>query len=266
MISPDIIDLFRLKPGKKVRLKDHDTGWAQTKELKELGKDVVKERAREILDKNLEDLAEAQELLYADDRYAILIVLQAMDAAGKDGTIKHVMSGVNPQGVEVTSFKAPGREALEHDFLWRSNCALPERGRIGIFNRSYYEEVLVVRVHPEILDKQHLPKLLVTKHIWKQRLEAIATYERYLTLQGTRIVKFFLHLSKDEQKRRFLSRLDETEKNWKFSVNDLAERAYWDDYQLAYEDAIRATATSDAPWYVVPADNKCIRASSWSQQ
>jgi len=239
----------RVEDGHSFRLKDHDPGDTGDQKLD-------KEEEHALLVGGVEALSEHQERLYAQDQWALLCVLQAMDAAGKDGTIKHVMSGVNPQGVEVTSFKAPGPEALEHDFLWRSNCALPERGRIGIFNRSYYEEVLVVRVHPNILDKQRLPKHLVTKHIWKQRLEAIATYERYLTLQGTHIVKFFLHLSKDEQKRRFLSRLDETEKNWKFSVNDLAERAYWDDYQLAYEDAIRATATSDAPWYVVPADNK----------
>jgi PPK2 family polyphosphate:nucleotide phosphotransferase len=239
----------RVEDGSQFRLKDHDPGDTG-------GQKIDKDEAHALLVGGVEALSELQEKLYAQGQWALLCVLQAMDAAGKDGTIKHVMSGVNPQGVEVTSFKAPGPEALEHDFLWRSNRALPGRGRIGIFNRSYYEEVLVVRVHPEILGKQRLPKDLVTKHIWKERLEALAAYERFLTRQGTVIVKFFLHLSKDEQKRRFLSRLEETEKNWKFSINDLAERAYWDDYQLAYEEAIQTTATPQAPWYVVPADNK----------
>jgi PPK2 family polyphosphate:nucleotide phosphotransferase len=186
----------------------------------------------------------------------VLCIFQALDAAGKDGTIKHVMSGVNPQGIQVTSFKAPGPEALEHDFLWRSNRALPARGRIGIFNRSYYEEVLVVHVHPKILESQRLPKSLVTKHIWKERLESIAAYEQFLVRQGTMVLKFFLHLSKEEQKRRFMSRLDEPEKNWKFSAGDLAERGFWDDYQHAYEKTIAETAAPHAPWYVVPADNK----------
>ncbi len=191
-----------------------------------------------------------------ENRWAVLCVFQAMDAAGKDGTIKHVMSGINPQGVQVTSFKAPGPEDLGHDFLWRVWRALPERGRIGIFNRSHYEDVLVVRVHPELLDKQRLPIGLVGKRIWKERLQSIAAMEEYLARQGTVILKFFLHLSKDEQKKRFLARLDEPEKNWKFSASDLAERAYWDDYMTAYEDAIAATAAPHAPWFVVPADNK----------
>lgn len=238
-----------VEDGRQFRLKDHDPGDTG-------GLTMGQDEAHALLIGGVEALSEHQEKLYAQDQWALLCVLQAMDAAGKDGTIKHVMSGVNPQGVEVTSFKAPGPEALEHDFLWRSNRALPERGRIGIFNRSYYEEVLVVRVHQDILQKQHLPKKLITKHIWKERLEAIAAYERFLTGQGTVIVKFFLHLSKDEQKRRFLSRLDESEKNWKFSTSDLAERGFWDDYQNAYDEAIRATATPHAPWYVVPADNK----------
>jgi PPK2 family polyphosphate:nucleotide phosphotransferase len=186
----------------------------------------------------------------------MLCVFQAMDAAGKDGTIKHVMSGVNPQGVQVTSFKAPGPEELAHDFLWRAQRKLPERGHIGIFNRSHYEEVLVVRVHPEILEKQRLPPELIGRKIWDERLASIAAFERYLTQQGTVVLKFFLHLSKKEQKHRFLARLDEPEKNWKFSSADLAERAYWDDYQAAYQDAIAATAAPHAPWFVVPADNK----------
>ena len=258
MISPDIIDLFRLKPGKKVRLKDHDTGWAQTKELKELGKEVVKERAREILDENLKDLAEAQELLYADDRYALLIVLQAMDAAGKDGTIKHVMSGVNPQGCQVFSFKKPSAEELDHNFLWRCMIRLPERGRIGIFNRSYYEDVLVVKVHPELLDQQKLPPGKRGKSFWEARYEDINAFEQHLIRNGIVVLKFFLHVSKKEQKRRFLERLERPEKNWKFSTSDLPERAFWADYMDAYEDALAATTTEEAPWYVVPADNKWV--------
>jgi PPK2 family polyphosphate:nucleotide phosphotransferase len=258
MIQQDILDLFRLQPGKKVRLKDHDTGWAQTKELKELGKDVVKERAREILDKNLEDLAEAQELLYADDRYAVLIVLQAMDAAGKDGTIKHVMSGVNPQGCQVSSFKKPSAEELDHNFLWRYMIRLPERGRIGIFNRSYYEDVLVVKVHPELLDPQKLPPGKRGKSFWEARYEDINALERHLVRNGIVVLKFFLHVSKEEQKRRFLERLERPEKHWKFSTSDLPERAFWADYMAAYEDALAATTTEEAPWYVVPADKKWI--------
>jgi PPK2 family polyphosphate:nucleotide phosphotransferase len=258
MIRRDILDLFRLQAGKKVRLEDHDTGWAQTKELKELGKDVVKDRAREILDKNLEDLARAQELLYADDRYALLIVLQAMDAAGKDGTIKHVMSGVNPQGCQVFSFKKPTAEELDHNFLWRYMKRLPERGRIGIFNRSYYEDVLVVKVHPELLDPQKLPPGKRGKSFWESRYEDINALERHLVRNGTMVLKFFLHVSKDEQKRRFLERLERPEKNWKFSTSDLPERAFWADYMDAYEDALAATTTDEAPWYVVPADNKWV--------
>ena len=201
-------------------------------------------------------LAEFQDKLYAQDRWSLLLIFQAMDAAGKDGTIKHVMSGVNPQGVQVYSFKAPSPEELDHDYLWRCMRGLPERGRIGIFNRSYYEEVLVARVHPEILERQKLPPQLVTKHIWDERYEDIRNFERYLARNGVVIRKFFLHVSKGEQKRRFLARLDEPEKNWKFSASDVAERGYWKDYQRAYEDAIRETATEEAPWYVVPADHK----------
>src|SRR6266511_4045924 len=258
MISQDILDIFRLKPGKKLRLKDHDTGWAQTKELKEFGKDAVKERAREILDKNLEDLAEAQELLYADDRYALLIVLQAMDAAGKDGTIKHVMSGVNPQGCEVFSFKKPSDEELNHNFLWRYMKALPERGRIGIFNRSYYEEVLVVKVHPELCERQKLPPGKRGKSFWQERYEDINDFERHLSRNGTIILKFFLHISKNEQKKRFLERLETPEKHWKFSASDLAERAFWKDYMEAFEEALSATSTEWAPWYIIPADHKWV--------
>jgi PPK2 family polyphosphate:nucleotide phosphotransferase len=258
MIQQEILDILRLKPGKKVRLKDHDTGWAQTKELKELGKDTVKERAKEILDKNLEDLSEAQDLLYADGRYAILIVLQAMDAAGKDGTIKHVMSGVNPQGCQVFSFKKPSAEELNHNFLWRYMKCLPERGRIGIFNRSYYEDVLVVKVHPELLEHQKLPPRKYGKSFWESRYEDIVAFERHLVCNGIVVLKFFLNVSKEEQKRRFLERLERPEKNWKFSSSDLPERAFWDDYMDAYEDALAATTTDEAPWYVVPGDNKWV--------
>jgi PPK2 family polyphosphate:nucleotide phosphotransferase len=258
MIRSDIIDLFRVRPGKKFRLKDHDTGWAQTKELKELGKDAVKEHAQQLLSRNLEDVSEAQQLLYADDRYSVLIVLQAMDAAGKDGTIKHVMSGVNPQGCQVFSFKKPSAEELDHNFLWRYMKSLPERGRIGIFNRSYYEDVLIVKVHPEILEQQKLPAGKRGKSFWKARYEDINAFEQHLVRNGTVIIKFFLNVSKDEQKRRFLERLDNAEKHWKFSASDIEERAYWDDYQEAYEDALEATSTDWAPWYVVPADHKWV--------
>jgi len=258
MIRPEIIELFQVRPGKRCRLKDHDTGWAQTKELQELGKDVVKERAHEILAENLQQLADAQSLLYANDTYSVLIVLQAMDAAGKDGTIKHVMSGVNPQGCQVFSFKKPSSEELDHNFLWRYMKSLPERGRIGIFNRSYYEDVLVVKVHPEILDHQKLPNGKRGKGFWKARYEDINAFEQHLVRNGTVIIKFFLNVSRDEQKRRFLERLNNPEKNWKFSAADLEERGYWDDYQQAYEDAMEATSTEWAPWYVVPADKKWI--------
>jgi PPK2 family polyphosphate:nucleotide phosphotransferase len=209
-----------------------------------------------MLAQGVEWLAEEQDKLYAQDRWSVLLVFQAMDAAGKDGTIKHVMSGVNPQGCQVFSFKAPAPEDLDHDFLWRTTKCLPERGRIGIFNRSYYEEVLVVRVHQAILARQKLPPELVTKRIWDERLEDIAAFERYLARNGTVVLKFFLHVSRKEQKERFMERLDQPEKNWKFAAGDVHERRYWDDYMAAYEDAIRATAAKHAPWYVVPADNK----------
>jgi PPK2 family polyphosphate:nucleotide phosphotransferase len=212
--------------------------------------------ARELLEKGIQWLAEEQDKLYAQDRHSLLLLFQAMDAAGKDSTIRHVMSGVNPQGCQVFSFKQPSMEELDHDFLWRCWKRLPERGRIGIFNRSYYEEVLVVRVHPELLGRQKLPPGFATGGIWKERLDDIAAFERYLARQGTTILKFFLHVSRKEQKRRFLQRLDQPEKNWKFSPADIGERTYWDDYMAAYEDAIRRTASRDAPWYVVPADNK----------
>ncbi|WP_291298930.1 polyphosphate kinase 2 family protein [Elioraea sp.] len=244
-----LLDRFRVETGKGFRLKQidpADTG----------GFDLDKNGAKAKLADGIAMLAEAQERLYADDRHSLLLIFQAMDAAGKDGTIKHVMSGVNPQGCQVTSFKHPSAEALDHDFLHRHQAALPERGRIGIHNRSWYEEVLVVRVRPEILAAQKLPKAEVTKRIWDTRLADIAAYERYLANQGTVILKFFLHLSKEEQKQRFLARIDEPEKNWKFSMGDIVERGRWDAYQHAYEQAIRGTAAPHAPWYVIPADNK----------
>jgi PPK2 family polyphosphate:nucleotide phosphotransferase len=258
VIRQELMERFRVPPGKKVRLEDHDPGWAQTKELRELGKDAVKERAQEILAEHLSDLAEAQELLYANDVYSVLVCLQAMDAAGKDGTIKHVMTGVNPQGVQVFAFKAPSSEELDHNFLWRYMKALPERGRIGIFNRSYYEDVLVVRVHPELLEKQKLPTGKRGQGFWRDRFEDINAFERHLVRNGTLILKFFLNVSKKEQKRRFLERLENEEKTWKFSTADLAERAHWNAYTEAFEDMLGATSTEWAPWYVVPADNKWV--------
>jgi len=261
MIHDKILEEFRVPVGKKLRLADHETGLPKNKKLRALGKDEVKKRAAHILEKNLARLSEAQELLYADDRYSVLIVLQAMDAAGKDGTIKHVMSGVNPQGCQVFSFKKPSAEEIDHNFLWRYMKALPERGRIGIFNRSYYEDVLVVRVHPELLAAQRLPSGKHDKKFWQERYEDINNFERHLTRNGTIILKFFLNVSRDEQKRRFLERLDRPEKNWKFSAADLAERGFWDDYMEAYEDALSATSTEWAPWYIVPADRKWVTRS-----
>jgi PPK2 family polyphosphate:nucleotide phosphotransferase len=258
MIPKQILDKFRVKPGTKVRLKDYDPGWAQTEDMENLGKDEIKERAKDILDQNLADLAKAQEMLYADDRYAVLVVLQALDAAGKDGTIKHVMSGVNPQGCEVHSFKQPTPEELDHTFLWRCMSRVPERGRIGIFNRSHYEDVLVVKVHPEYLKTDHMPPGKRGKEFWQERYDDINAFERHLVRNGTIVLKFFLHISKDEQKRRFLERLDRPEKHWKFSTSDLAERQFWDVYIEAYEDALSGTSTEEAPWYVVPADHKWI--------
>jgi PPK2 family polyphosphate:nucleotide phosphotransferase len=240
---------FRITKGKNFRLKDFDP--ADTCGLK-----MDKGEAAKMLQRGNEWLAEEQEMLYAQDRWSVLLIFQAMDAAGKDGTIKHVMSGVNPQGCQVFSFKQPSSEDLDHDFMWRYAKSLPERGRIGIFNRSYYEEVLVVRVHPEILERQKLPPKLVSKHIWDERLADIAHFEDYLTRQGTLVLKFFLNVSRKEQKNRFMERLDKPKKNWKFSASDVHERRFWSDYMYAFEEAIRATASKHAPWYIVPADNK----------
>ena len=241
---------YCISEGKDFRLKDIDP--SDTRPLKP----EDKARAKETLEMGIEALAKLQDILYAQDSWAVLLIFQAMDAAGKDGAIKHVMSGINPQGCQVASFKAPSAEELDHDYLWRCQKHLPERGRIGIFNRSYYEEVLAVRVHPEFLEKQHLPPQVVDKKIWEHRFQDICAFERYLARNGIAICKFFLHVSHAEQKRRFLERLDTPEKNWKFSAADIVERQYWREYMVAYEDMIRATATPWAPWYVVPADHK----------
>ena len=241
-------DALIVPPGKKVRLKDFDP--AST------GKFHSKDEAEEKLATDIGRLAEYQEVLYAQNTHALLIIIQALDAAGKDSAIKHVMSGVNPQGTQVFSFKQPSAEELDHDFLWRCHKAVPERGRIGIFNRSYYEEVLVVRVHPEFLSAEHLPPEIVKKDIWKQRFEQINDFERYLVRNGVEVLKFFLNVSREEQRKRFLARLNTPEKNWKFSLDDVKERAHWNDYQKAFEAVFNHTSTKWAPWYVIPADHK----------
>src|SRR5216684_3209988 len=243
-----IIEPYCITKGEKFRLKDHDP--ADTNGIKD------KQQAQGLLEDGTALLSHMQEKLYAQDRWGLLLIFQAMDAAGKDGAIKHVMSGVNPQGCDVSSFKSPSSEELDHDYLWRTHKCIPARGKIGIFNRSYYEEVLVVRVHPTFLRAQKLPDGLITKHIWDERYEDINAFERYLTRNGIVIRKFFLHVSKKEQKKRFLERLEDPKKNWKFSMADVQERGFWKDYQEAYEEMIQHTATKHAPWYVIPADNK----------
>lgn len=248
MKSREFVKPFRIADGLHFRLKDFDT--AETLGLRS------KQQAQKTLEHGIVRLADLQEKLYAQDRWAILLILQAMDAAGKDSTIKHVMSGVNPQGCRVTSFKAPSTEELQHDFLWRSSRSLPERGQIGIFNRSYYEEVLVVRVHPELLARERMPASLVLESIWQKRFQDINSFERYLSENGVAVLKFFLHLSKKEQKKRFLARLDDPKKNWKFSASDALERQHWAKYMQAYEDMIRNTCSKQAPWHIVPADHK----------
>ena len=250
--------LFQVPVNNKVRLRDYDPAWAGKKEFRELKGKELKARAAEYLGRNVAELAAAQENLYAADRHSVLIVLQAMDAAGKDGTIEHVMSGVNPQGCQVFAFKKPSSEELDHNFLWRYMKALPERGRIGIFNRSYYEDVLVVRVHPELLEAQRLPGATNTKGFWEDRYDDINRFERHLVRNGTLILKFFLNVSKNEQRNRFAARLEDPAKHWKFSFADLEERRYWDDYQQAFEQLLRHTSTKWAPWWVVPADNKWV--------
>jgi PPK2 family polyphosphate:nucleotide phosphotransferase len=239
---------YRITKGGNFRLKDFDT--ADTGTIKS------EKHAREIIEHRSGMLSNLQEKLYAQDRWSVLVILQGIDAAGKDGVVKHVMSGINPQGCDVHSFKTPSNEELDHDYFWRSHSRVPQRGLIGIFNRSYYEEVLVVRVHPGVLAAQKLPDSLITKHIWEQRYEDINAFEKYLTRNGVIVLKFFLHLSKKEQKKRFLERLEDSKKNWKFSMADVKERAYWKDYQEAYEEMIQGTSTKHAPWYVIPADNK----------
>jgi PPK2 family polyphosphate:nucleotide phosphotransferase len=249
--ASELAKLFRISKGKGFRLKDVDPD-----NTLEFTKEADKPRAKEVLASGVTALAELQDKLYAQDKWAVLLVFQAMDAAGKDGAIKHVMSGINPQGCQVYSFKSPSSEDLDHDYLWRCMKCLPNRGHIGIFNRSYYEEVLVVRVHPEFLAKAKLPPKLVGKNIWEERYEDMRNFEQYLARNGIIVRKFFLHVSKKEQKQRFLDRIDDPQKNWKFSSNDASERDYWDDYMEAYEQMIQGTATKEAPWYVVPANNK----------
>jgi PPK2 family polyphosphate:nucleotide phosphotransferase len=251
----DLIDRARVPHGRAIRLEDYDPGWAGDPALP---KSERKRLAQELLTQDVSALAAAQDQLYAADHWSILIILQAMDAAGKDSTIKHVMSGVNPQGCEVTSFKHPSAEELDHNFLWRYARRTPERGRIGIFNRSYYEEVLVVRVHPELVRAERVPDGRVDDDFWADRFADINAFERHLTRNGTVILKFFLHLSKEEQRKRFLKRLKDPSKHWKFSAADLAERRFWDDYMEAYEDAINATSTKHAPWHIIPADHKWV--------
>ena len=243
-----LAEAYRVAKGERFRLKDYDTS--------NIGEVKNKEQSEKIIENRAGLLSSLQEKLYAQDRWALLLVLQGMDAAGKDGVIKHVMSGVNPQGCNVHAFKAPSIEELNHDYLWRAHRCVPERGMIGIFNRSYFEEVLVVRVHPTLLQAQKLPDTLITKHIWEQRYEDINAFEHYLTHNGVVIRKFFLHISKNEQKKRFLERLEDSKKNWKFSMADAKERGYWNDYQEAYEEMIQNTAAKHSPWYIVPADNK----------
>ncbi len=249
MTLKSITKRFRIDNPSKFRLSDFDPD-----DREGLIKD--KSEAKSMLDEGIARLAGLQERLYADDRWSMLIILQAMDAAGKDSVIEHVMSGLNPQGVQVQSFKQPSTEELDHDFLWRAACRLPERGRIGIFNRSYYEEVLVVRVHPELLEKQRLPEDLKGRNFWQHRFDDIRAFERHLTRSGTRVLKFFLHVSKEEQRKRFLERIEEPAKRWKFSKGDVAERKLWTKYMAAYEDMIRETSRPEAPWFVVPADHK----------
>jgi PPK2 family polyphosphate:nucleotide phosphotransferase len=259
---------FKVSSNKKISLKDYDSGWipkwAKEQEEKE-GKKAVKEQALALLEANRQKLVKMQELFWASDTYSMLIILQGMDAAGKDSTIRHVMSGVNPQGCQVTAFKTPSEEELNHDFLWRHTKALPERGRIGIFNRSYYEDVLIVKVRPEVLEKTKLPPEAEGKLFWKQRYEDINMFERHLFRNGTIVLKFFLHVSKQQQKQRFLKRLEDPDKNWKFSLTDLSERSKWTDYMEAYEDVLNQTSTEWAPWYIIPADKKWVTHASISE-
>ncbi len=258
MFSKKILQAVQISPGEKIKLKDFPCDFVKHSEMQRKNKAALKEKLKKDLEQDLLDLAKAQDLLYASDTYSVLMILQAMDGAGKDSTIKHVMSGVNPQGCQVFSFKQPSAEELDHNFLWRCMKALPERGRIGIFNRSYYEEVLVVRVHPEWLVAQKLPAGDRKRSFWENRFNDINAFERHLVHNGIIVLKFFLHVSKNEQKKRFLERLDDPKKNWKFSAGDVDERAQWSKYMSAYEEMINETSTSWAPWYVIPADHKWI--------
>ncbi len=251
-----IIEQLVVTPGSRAAIADRDPGWTGGPDYEDLSHEELKAEAKAVLAQGIEDLSEAQELLWASDTYALLVVLQAMDAAGKDSAIEHVMTGVNPQGVQVVSFRAPSAEELDHNFLWRISKALPERGRIGIFNRSHYEEVVALKVHPEWLESQRLPPGERDERFWQERYEDINAFERHLDRTGTKVVKFFLHVSKAVQKQRFLARLDTPGKEWKFNADDVTERARWDDYMNAFEDALTATSTSWAPWYVIPADHK----------
>ncbi len=253
-----ILEQLVVKPGTRAALDDRDPAWTGGPDFAGLSERELKAEARAVLARGVEELSEAQELLWASDTFALLVVFQAIDAAGKDSTIEHVMSGVNPQGVQVVSFKQPSAEELDHDFLWRIARAVPERGRVGIFNRSHYEEVVALRVHPEWLEKQKLPPGPRDERFWQERFEDINAFEHHLDRNGTKVVKFFLHVSKAEQKRRFLARLDEPNKQWKFSAADVAERAHWDQYVAAYEHALTATSTPWAPWHVIPADHKWL--------
>ncbi len=257
MTIKDVLNQFRVPEDSKVKLRDHDPAWETDNE--DLSEEERCKIAGEVLEKNIEELSEAQQLLYAADSWSVLVILQAMDAAGKDGTVKHVLSGVNPQGIHVTNFKRPSAEELDHDFLWRCSKALPERGRIGIFNRSYYEEVLTVKVHPELVTNERLPDADPDrKKFWKNRYESINDFERHLSRNGTRVIKFFLNVSREEQKRRQLERINDPKKNWKFAAADLVERAHWDQYMEAYETLLRETSTRQAPWYIIPADKKWV--------
>jgi PPK2 family polyphosphate:nucleotide phosphotransferase len=256
MLRKKVIKTLRVSPGRRFKLSDRDPDRIMIPELDKLARDEMESVAKKFIRKNLDELAEAQEALWANDVWSVLVVLQAMDTAGKDGLIKHVMSGINPQGCEVTSFKRPSDEELDHDFLWRCAKALPERGQIGIFNRSYYEEVLVVRVHPEILARQKLPPGNRGRKFWAERFDDINRFERHLVRNGTLVLKFFLHISKEEQRQRLLARLENPDKHWKFELADLGERKLWNEYTEAYEEAIAATSTRWAPWYVIPANHK----------
>jgi len=259
--SKRVLERLQVPAGKKVKLSDYSTSWEHPEKLTINGLELIKENSRDILEDTIKDLSEVQELLWAQNSYSILVVLQGMDAAGKDGIIKQVMSGINPQGCRVNGFKIPSSEELDHDFMWRCYKVFPERGMISIFNRSYYEDVLAVKVHPELLLNQHLPQEDAGKDVWEVRYHSINEFERHIARNGTKVLKFFLYISKEEQKKRFLERMENPEKTWKFSPSDVIERQFWDQYIKAYEDALSATSTDWAPWYVIPSDHKWLARS-----